>query len=575
MTFVAIPDVPASPAVVAALEARFGAPIAAHPSGAPWVFGDRASVEALRVPRAGGAGLLLVAAVGPSAHAGPGEQDGWTLACRDGRMDARGSLSTSRRICWTEHHGAYLVSDRADTLSGITGAGLDPGRLMLSLCDSLPALPFAASTLWSGISALLPGEALRISVEGARRERYWAPPPDDLGMDETAALVRAALTGAIRDATRGAGSISCDLSGGLDSTSLAHLLGESGASFSTYASFTQDFRNADRAWAERARDRIPGARHHELTGSSQALRSFDPDGIGARSDEPLLWKANIAYLQELATALGRHKNAVHLNGLGGDELFTFLPGALHAAWGSRRPDRRRLVSRARAMNRWGRLETSKALRLDQTFSEHLRQQGRSVAAARPMGGPAVCGWLPPVRVTRLASERTRTAVADQLMSVPADLEPHARTHGHHQVMEGVAFQGSVVRTVNQLFGRAMSWASPMLAEAVVNARLRLTDGTAGPEGVAKPLLARAMGRVMPAEHFARRDKGDYSHDLYHEFAGRRRAMRAWFDDSLLADHGALDMDAVMRVLDEGTQDNLDLFDLERVVELERWSRAAV
>ena len=578
MSFVAIPDGNIDRGLIAALESKFGGPEARHRSGRPWIYADRSKVQVLQ----GQLESELRARISPSnaafaadsATALRAHSDGWTLFSRRDSSEARGSLSSSHRICWTRCLGTVVLSDRADTLAQITGRELDPHRLMLAMCDSLPSLPFGASSFWRGVSVLLPCESLEVSSDRVRTTRWWTPPDADMARDEAAAEVRDALKLALIDATEGPDSVSCDLSGGLDSASLVFLLHELGTDFSTFRAFSADARNPDREWARRAVKRLGHIRHVELASSSETLQAFGFGEVAGRSDEPLLWKANIGHLQELATALSAHRSPVHVNGLGGDELFTFLPGSLHAAWQARLPGRRQLAARARAMNRWNRLETGLVLRQTPSFAEHLRLQGSAVAAKASFPGPAVCSWLPPVRVPALATPAVRLIIADALRDVPAALEPYARTHGHHQAVEGVVFQGSIVRTVNQLFGGSMTWASPMLDQSVVTARLRMVDGIAGPEGITKPLLAQAMAPIMPAEYFRRRDKGDYSHDVYQEFARHRSRMRGYLSESILADLGVLDMDAVNRLLDAGTQHNADLFDLERVIELERWSRAA-
>ena len=445
MTFVAIPDGQVDRSVMAALESRFGSPLVRHLSGRPWIFADRAAVGDVQAHETG----VVSVRMGTSDGAVPSEPalgtSCWTLVSRDDSSEARGSLSSSHRICWTTQFGTVLISDRADTLAEIVGSRIDPVRLMLAMCDSLSSLPFGASSYWHDVAVLLPGEVLRVSPSGVQRERWWRAPVANLNLEEAALEVRAALLSAVLETTEGAESVSCDLSGGLDSTSLVFLLNEVGADFSTFSSFSHDTRNPDREWARRTVDRLARVDHTELTSSSETLRAFGLDGVPGKTDEPLLWKSNIAYLREVAAALASHASPVHLNGLGGDELFTFLPGALHAAWQAGLPDRRRLAARARAMNRWDRSETACKLRRNPSFGEHLRLQGAAVVAHGSSSGPAVCSWLPPVHVSRFATDAARSTVADALSTVPTDLEPHASTHGHHQVMEGVVFQGRAGR----------------------------------------------------------------------------------------------------------------------------------
>ncbi|WP_316669454.1 asparagine synthase-related protein [uncultured Propionibacterium sp.] len=586
MTVVLLPDEDIGGASVDALAKTFGPPLAHHRTGRPWILGDTGHEPCRFFESA----QTVTAVIGPhrTEHCAappaietviPGAP--WVFVSEPGGMRARGDLSAARRVHWTRWRGTVLVSDRADRLAGLAGRPLDPGRVALALCASVPSWPLGLSSFWSGVHTTRPDECLTVSGGGVTLARWWRAPEQNLSLEDTAGRLRTALEDSVRARADGADHLSCDISGGLDSMSLAYLLHSLALPFSAFSSFSADSGNADMAWARRALADLAGVDHSALVSFSETSSAFAActraAGRQSDCDEPLAWRSNYAYVDELARRLGQsYASPVHFNGLGGDELFTFLPGSLHAAWRAGLKGRRRLAARARSMQRWGRRQTREALSESSGLGAQLHRQAEALASPAGAQDPtAVCGWAPPIRVPRLVSEKARRLIRSGLQDVPEDVEPYAATHGHHQVVEGLLFQGAVRRSVNQLFGRAMRWESPFVDDSVLTERLRMVDGTAGPEGVGKPLLSAALHDVVPHDFFSRRDKGEYSNDLYSEFGRRRERVREFFSESALADLGLIDADGIRALIDRGIQQNTDLFDLERITEVERWTRSVM
>src|SRR6185437_407417 len=79
--------------------------------------------------------------------------------------------------------------------------------------------------VWSGVQAVPNGHYLSVAADGAGSSyrRWHRPPEPHLPLGEGAAHVRDALGAAVSLRTDGGRPISADLSGGLDSTSIAFL----------------------------------------------------------------------------------------------------------------------------------------------------------------------------------------------------------------------------------------------------------------------------------------------------------------------------------------------------------------
>jgi asparagine synthase (glutamine-hydrolysing) len=89
----------------------------------------------------------------------------------------------------------------------------------------------------------------------------------------------------------------------------------------------------------------------------------------------------------------------------------------------------------------------------------------------------------------------------------------------------------------------------------------------------KPLIVEAMRDVVPAAVLQRTTKGDFSVDGH---AGLRRArphLAALLDDSLLAQLGLVNANALRKVCLGLYPHNLDLVALDRTLACESWLRA--
>ncbi|MGO4759478.1 asparagine synthase-related protein, partial [Streptomyces sp. 2MCAF27] len=188
--------------------------------------------------------------------------------------------------------------------------------------------------------------------------RWWCPPEPVLPLGEAAQGVRAALMEAVDTCTAGGGTVSADLSGGLDSTSLCFLAARGDAALVTARWEGVDARDDDAAWAAQAARELPAATHLVVG------RGETPDwfaGLGSlrlAAQEPGPWTRDIAKLDDVLRRVQAHGSRLHLGGGGGDELFTPAPSpwidalAQHPGTVLKRARRQRLGWR---ISRWAML----------------------------------------------------------------------------------------------------------------------------------------------------------------------------------------------------------------------------
>ncbi|GHG74877.1 asparagine synthase-related protein [Streptomyces griseocarneus] len=265
----------------------------AHHSGRPWLLGSwpdgHVTVGTAGARRLAVIGRCPVTPGALSARAGQVRDladveraaQGLTgsfhlLVSVDGRVRARGSASGVRRLFHARVGGAVLAADRSDRLASATagtgeaaGAGVDERLLALHLLASPPPYPLDDRCVWLGVQGLRPHDCLLIEADGrARTQRWWSPPEPELTLEQGVPAVREALTAAVSACMAGGGTVSSDLSGGLDSTSLCFLAAREqargrpgGARLVTLRWQSLDPENDDATWAVRATDMLPGTEH--------------------------------------------------------------------------------------------------------------------------------------------------------------------------------------------------------------------------------------------------------------------------------------------------------------------------
>ncbi|MDN3260423.1 asparagine synthase-related protein [Streptomyces sp. CSDS2] len=175
-----------------------------------------------------------------------------------GTVRAWGTLAHTRRL---SHGAGPLASNRADLLA-VGATVLDETALALRLL--LPGVPHPLSetTVWRGVRALPGDHFLELTPDGrARTGRRWSPPRPELTRAQAAVLLREALCTAVQTRVETGAVVSCDLSGGLDSTPVAYLAWQRATRLVALTLTGLTSKDDDTAAAVRAAGHMPGADH--------------------------------------------------------------------------------------------------------------------------------------------------------------------------------------------------------------------------------------------------------------------------------------------------------------------------
>jgi asparagine synthase (glutamine-hydrolysing) len=587
MEFVVLPD-----------DARAGEQVDAgdqvlrHTSGRPWVAGrwhdDEVTVAAA------GRRRLLVAGIGrPGAEtaarlvervsglhdldAVAAKQPGslhWCLAV-DGGVRMQGTLTGSRQVFHTTARGVTYAATSARLLAERCGRDLDRAAIALRLIMPQAPFPLSDRPVWVEVTPLPVGTWLELTPSGGHRvHRWWAPPEPELPASRAVAEIREALCEAVGLRAR-LGTISSDLSGGLDSTILCFLAAGSGAELITNHWLPRDPGNDDAIWAARAAAALPKAQHHRVAPDEVPSWYSEATMPGAGPDGPLAWYRNQALMTVLSHRMRGEASRAHMMGVGGDELFSLAPAHFWSLV-RRRPLRGlRAAHRARLLNRWKLLPTVAALTDPRSPGAELRALARVITSPEAAPDRPPSGWNGAVRLPPWVTPDAAEVVRQQLATAAAEAAPLHRDRTQHQVTDMVTRSGNALREVNAVLSEiGLPWEAPMLDDRVVTAALRVRLADRVVAGRYKPVLTTAVRGLVPDSLLSRGSKGDFSAEAYHGLRSVQPRLAAWSEDLCLSRLGLVDGEALRQALTAPMPHMNHVSRFENTLAVESWLRAA-
>lgn len=328
----------ADAAAVARSFARPGTRTLSHPSGRPWLIG-RWHDDEIVTARAGQTALAVLGCcpvtpaelqrradrlrdlthLDATARTLPGSFH--LIAALDGQLRVQGTASGLRLVFHAQIDGVQVAATSADVLAAALGATPDPQRLAVHLLWPVPH-PLVEAPLWREVGAVPPQDALLIAADGrtVRHSRWWTPPEPTRPLADAAPAVRDTLTEAVAARTGQGGVVSCDLSGGLDSTSICFLAARSPARVIAGTWPGRDPADTDLAWARRAAALLPDVEHVVWEADASPLVYTDLLGIDDLLDEPTIGVMDRSRVLHHLPALAQRGSRLHLTGIGGDHV---------------------------------------------------------------------------------------------------------------------------------------------------------------------------------------------------------------------------------------------------------------
>jgi asparagine synthase (glutamine-hydrolysing) len=234
------------------------------------------------------------------------------------------------------------------------------------------------------------------------------------------------------------------------------------------------------------------------------------------------------------------------------------------------------LNRRRLLNRWTAASTIRSVTSRESFPEAVSRAARCLTADLPGPRTLDLGWLAGLRMPVWAASGAVQAVQHLLQSASAEgADPLADDRAVHLMLASLHGEGSTMRHLNAaVTATGVGWEAPFLDDRVVEAALCVqVSDRFGEAGSFKPVLAAAAAGVVPPEILRRRDKGEFSAEMYHGLRRNREGLLELCRESQLAALGLVDAAGLRAaILDPGPTPE-DLIPLEVTVGLEGWLRS--
>ncbi|TWP43537.1 albusnodin/ikarugamycin family macrolactam cyclase [Lentzea tibetensis] len=491
---------------------------------------------------------------------------------------------------WTDLGGVWPIYTLADNgvywasssraLAALTAQELDTYQLAVELLAPAVARMSHDRSMFAGVSLVPPGHRVVLSNTGhVDVQQVWRP--QSRSGDLTFRL-RAELSVAAAVRVEGAKNPTVDLSGGLDSTSLALLAAERLCPDRTITGVTVHATEAttegDLGYAREA-GAHPGITHRFMPISATGYEPYRALDTVPVTDEPapstIAYKHFAAQLDWMRDQFGTD---CHMTGDGGDSLLCTEPIMLADLVASRRLRRAWTESVAWARLRrsavWPLLADSvRTARSDRPAA--LRSLARAWRTGRPGRNTSAVNWVPAALQPGWSTAEARELAASLVTGIAAHSAPLPRTGFTSLVAaEAMSAVGRTARADVQIAEHhGVPLHNPFLDSRVVDAYLSIPlDARPGPAEY-KPVLRRAMDDLFSPALARRTTKGSFTSDFYQGMRTNLDALRD-LADGHLAVLGLVDPARLRHELSSAAAGVPGAFEsVDPVISAEAWLRA--
>ncbi|MFE6331782.1 lasso peptide isopeptide bond-forming cyclase [Streptomyces sp. NPDC057798] len=530
-----------------------------HPSGRPWLVGQWDDQEIVTA-HAGPASLAVLgccpidatelerragrlrdlAELDTLARTLPGSFH--LVAALDGQLRVQGTASGLRLVFHAAVDGVRVAASRADVLADALGAQPDEEQLAVRLLWPAP-YPLFETSLWREVTAVAPEDALIVGADGrsARHSRWWTPPEPVRTLTDSAPLVRQALAQAVDARTRQGGVVSCDLSGGLDSTSICFLADRSAARVVASTWPGRDPADTDLYWAQQAAKHLPDVEHVVWDADASPLVYDDLLSIDDLLDEPTIGVMDRSRVLHHLPAMAERGSRLHLTGIGGDHVAWCSEAYYHRLLRTRPPFALRQLRGFRALWQWPLGATVRALADARPYGKWLEDSSGHLRDPIPATVTTSLGWGMPPRLFDWVTPDAERMAQRALREAAATTGPLHPDRGLHADLEQIRACTRIIRQWDRMAARVgVPMASPFLDDRVIEASLAVRPSERVSPWEYKPLLTAAMRGIVPEECLRRTNKAAASMDAAEGLRRHRADLLALWEDSRLEQLGLVD-----------------------------------
>ncbi|MQS38412.1 asparagine synthase-related protein [Streptomyces katsurahamanus] len=495
----------------------------------------------------------------------------------DRTLRIMGDRAAAVQVYWVATESTVTWSTSATALAALAGAVPDPVRLLAEITTW--GVEPGRDSWFEGIDRVPPGTALTLAPDITPAIQPL-PGPAGLSYDAAAEALRHELPLAVGRRALTDRPLSADLSGGVDSSSIACLAAAhtdlTAVTYVDAAMVDQD----DTRYAAEVAAAYPAITRHLVDGRRAGSRHFDhltdPAGVPF-TDTPALSVAMLGILAaQLAPAVAAGSRG-HLNGWGGDNVLDAFAAPA---------DRYRLGARAAALRDAGRLARDRrssalpVLRAVTAAGRGTYPKALAYLADTVLTGPAPQGppdaadaarWCGQLTAARWLTPAGRAALADLIGARVQSSDPNI---GPGALRERLALEATGSEHANfDVVTRAL-WNlplhAPFLDTRIVDTCLAVPAWKRRRPDDFKPLARAALTGLVHAPVLARRTKTSFN-GIYDGLRVNAPALRALLNGSTLAEAGLIDTSAVLTSLDRTIHGSpADLVSLHVLVAIEVW-----
>ncbi|QRV02829.1 hypothetical protein JTE88_03645 [Arcanobacterium phocisimile] len=438
--------------------------------------------------------------------------------------------------------------------------------------------PFDTHTMWQDLLCLPPGYKICGDVHGALHfERCTVSPEANVHISDLTEIFSHQVSERADFLRQLSPRISCDLSGGLDSSYTAVTMAQRTKYLQTVFLDNGIANISDADWARHIAKNI-GSDHKTIDYVSNSNVLSQPESTISSQmkfgfDESFRYITLAPRLANMCESFGA---SLHLNGHGGDELVG--PNSA-MAWSYYRSPHSPYVQRFRnalgfaKANKFPISQFIKTIRSEGTLHEELATGIKILPEQYNVSDKYDSSWIPAVTLPPFCNDSLRPFLNQLSHDLATKFtEPYAPDRSQHRIAEDVIAHVRLLRALNMMDMPARcTFASLFLSPQVISQAMSLRIEDRFMARTIKPLLYRTWPQNLSSDVFRRHDKGEYSAATFDEFHSEKSRIRSLLGpSSILSDMGLLDNQLVTHTIDGFSADGFSLDALIRAASLESW-----
>jgi asparagine synthase (glutamine-hydrolysing) len=464
-------------------------------------------------------------------------------------------VGTSRVYYVNDPEQGIWWSTASTPLAALIGSNVDLNCLLVDMAVE-GIEPLAGRSTYDAVTLVPPGSFLSLTQASPTIHPLHATPSSPPSFTDAAAALKEALQRSIWARVRIGGGFASDLSGGLDSSTLALLTAVHVPVLGlTYADPWMGTVSDDMTYARRLADTTPDLTQQVVMGDKKAVHYVglsEPDALPVTdlpSPDVMMTGYNIAKLTYAAERGVQN----YLNGVAGDQVLLASPGAVVDLYRAGRRSvaiQRAFTASRRATTYPLPIITSMRRAARQTYAQDLELLATELLAGQTRPDEQLF-WVRGMPVANSLTADGKRIVANSLHEFATTTSQPVSLGALHdaQTVRRVTIGRAVTTTLAQERGILLHM--PFLDTKVVEACLSLPSYERSWPGSYKPLLGAAMRGVLPQFLLDRTTKGSFSGTMYQGIRQNRVHLERLIRNSRLAAAGLLDITQTLEHLNRG------------------------